>query len=167
MDHLDRIGGDELRAALDAVEKKKPTQRLLAAIAYKNGVTQTELAEWHGVERRTIYSWLERLDTDGSLADAAADSHRSGRKPKLSEENKSEFEQVVHESPQRVGIDAPAWNPALVQRFLRERYGIDYSISSCRRLLREAGLSYRPAGRLTDGNSETADGDHRGGWIPR
>ncbi|SDY74746.1 hypothetical protein SAMN05216564_10955 [Halopenitus persicus] len=27
------------------VDGNKPTQRLLAAIAYKNGVTQTELAE--------------------------------------------------------------------------------------------------------------------------
>ena len=45
MDHLDEISVEELQDALDNVEGNKPTQRLLAAIAYKNGVTQTELAE--------------------------------------------------------------------------------------------------------------------------
>jgi transposase len=52
----------------------------LAAIAVKNGVTQTELAEWYGTGRRTIYSWLMRLDTDESLEQAVADAKRTGRK---------------------------------------------------------------------------------------
>jgi transposase len=62
MDHLDDISVEELQHALNNVEENKPTQRLTAAITYKNGVTQTELAEWYGVERRTIYSWLKRLE---------------------------------------------------------------------------------------------------------
>ncbi|WP_152424867.1 helix-turn-helix domain-containing protein, partial [Natronococcus jeotgali] len=73
MDHLDEISVEELHDALDNVEGRKPTQRLLAAIAYKNGVTQTELAEWHNTGRRTIYSWLKRLDTDESLEQAVTD----------------------------------------------------------------------------------------------
>jgi hypothetical protein len=47
MDHLDEISVENLHHALDVVEGKKPTQRLLAAIAYKSGVTQTELSKWH------------------------------------------------------------------------------------------------------------------------
>jgi len=31
-----------------------------------NGVTQTELAEWYDVQRRTIYSWFKRRDIDES-----------------------------------------------------------------------------------------------------
>jgi chromosome segregation and condensation protein ScpB len=50
---------EELQDILDKVEAKKPTQRLLAAIAYKNGVAQTGLAEWYDVQGRTIYSWLK------------------------------------------------------------------------------------------------------------
>jgi uncharacterized protein YjcR len=64
MDHLDEISVEELQHALNNVEGNKPTQRLTAAIAYKNGVTQTELAEWYGVQRRTIYSWLLRTIID-------------------------------------------------------------------------------------------------------
>ncbi len=62
------------------MDGKKLTQRLLAAIPYKNGVTQTELAEWYDVQRRTIYSWLNRLDTDESLEQAVTNTKLSGVK---------------------------------------------------------------------------------------
>jgi hypothetical protein len=42
-------------------------------------LTQTELAEWHDIRRRTIYSWLIRLDTDEPLEQAVSDARRSGR----------------------------------------------------------------------------------------
>lgn len=154
MDHLGKISVEELQDALDNVDEKKPTQRLLAAIAYKNGVNQTELAEWYGVQRRTIYSWLKRLDTDESLEQAVSDAHRSGRNRKLSGKEQDQFEATVHESPEEVGLDAPAWTPALVQQYLEETYDIEYSIPSCRRLLKEAGLSYQKP-RRTAAQSDT------------
>jgi transposase len=143
VEHLDEISVEELQEALDNVEGNKPTQRLLAAIAYKNGVTQTELAEWYDVQRRTIYSWLKRLDTDESLEQAVSDDKRTGRKRKLSESQQQEFEDTVQDPPEAVGVDAPAWTPALVQEYLAETYDVEYSLPSCRRLLKEAGLSYQ------------------------
>ena len=89
VNHLDENSVEELRDVLDNVDGKKPTQRLLAAIAYKNDVTQTELAEWYDVQRRTIYSWLKRLDTDESLEQAVTDDIRTGRKRKMSEKWKN------------------------------------------------------------------------------
>lgn len=50
----------------------KPTKRLFAAIMYKNGVTRTELAEWHDTGPRTIYSWLMRFDMDEPLEQAVS-----------------------------------------------------------------------------------------------
>jgi transposase len=156
MDHLDEISVEELQDTLDNVDGNKPTQRLLAAIAYKNGVTQTELAEWYGTGRRTIYSWLMRLDTDESLEQAVTDAKRTGRKRKLSEAQQQEFEETVHDPPTEVGIDAPAWTPALVQEFLEDTYGVEYSYPSCRRLLKEAGLSYQKPRRTA---AEAAESD--------
>jgi transposase len=174
MDHLDEISVEELQDALDNVEGNKPTQRLLAAIAYKNGVTQSELAEWHDTGRRTIYSWLMRLDTDEPLEQAVSDAHRSGRKRKLSESQQKEFEQTVHQPPEEVGIDAPAWTPALVQEFLEDSYDVEYSYPSCRRLLKEAGLSYqKPRRRAAEAeesdqeefHDEIKKSDRR--WTPK
>ena len=47
-----------------------------------------------------------------------------------------EFEQAVHESPQDIGYHAPVWTPALVNKFLEEAYDVEYSLPSCRRLLK-------------------------------
>ena len=174
MDHLNKISVEKLQEALDNVDGKKPTQRLLAAIAYKNGVSQTELAEWYNVQRRTIYSWLKRLDTDELLEQAVSDAHRSGRKRKLSESHQDEFEQTVNEPPEEVGIDAPAWTPALAQEYLEETYGVKYSIPSCRRLLKEAGLSYQKPRRTAaeadeDDEKEFHDELKKSGgrWTPQ
>jgi len=172
VDHLDEISLETLHDTLDNVEGKKPTERILAAIAYKNGVTQTELAEWYDVQRRTIYSWLKRLDTDEPLEQAISDNKRPGRTRKLSTLQQDSFKDVVHESPEKVGIDAPAWTPALVQDYLEDTYGVDYSLPSCRRLLKEAGLRYRtPRAAATDDSERGGDSDERkntaGGWTPQ
>ena len=140
MDHFDDITVQELQDALETVSGSKPTQRLLAAIAYKNGITQTELAEWYGVERRTIYSWLKRFDTDDPIDIAVSDAHRSGRPRKLSEDELAAFEKAVHDPPTEFGYDGETWSPALVQQYLAETYSVEYSVPSCRRLLNEAGL---------------------------
>ncbi len=173
MEHLDEISVEDLQNALDNVDGKKPAQRLLAAIAYKNGVPQSELAKWYGVERKTIYNWLKRLDTDESLEQAVTDAHRSGRKRKLSETEQEQFEATVHGSPAEVGLDAPAWTPALVQQYLAETYDVEYSLPSCRRLLKEAGLSYqkprRTAAESDADEQETFRKEFKksgGSWTP-
>jgi transposase len=173
MDHLDEISVGELQNALDNVEEAKPTQRLLAAIAYQNGISQTELAEWYGVQRRTIYNWLKRLDTDEPLEEAVTDARRPGRNRKLSPSQRDAFESAVHEAPWQAGFDAQAWTPALVQRYLEETYDVEYSLPSCRRLLREAGLIYRkPRPRAAeedgdDGGDSRGRGEKNGGrWEP-
>ncbi len=61
----------------------------------------------------------------------------------------------MHEPPREVGIDAPAWTPALAQTFLEDIYGVEYSVSSCRRLLKEAGLSHQKPRRSAAEADET------------
>lgn len=174
MEHIDKISIDELHDALDSVEDKKPTQRLLVAIAYKNGVTQTELAEWFDTGRRTIYNWLKRLDTDEPLWKAISDDHRSGRKRKVSVNELEKFREVVRDSPREVGYNEPVWTTKLVRQHLEETYDVEYSIPSCRRLLKEAGLSYQKPGPA---NARTVPEDRdefdetlkksAGRWMPQ
>ncbi|SEJ11462.1 Transposase [Halohasta litchfieldiae] len=143
MAHLEETGLDELHKALEEVEGKRPAQRLLTAIAYKNGISQTELAEWNDTGRRTIYSWLKRLNTDEPLSEAVTDDHRSGRNRKLSDKHLEKFRETVRDPPAEAGYDEPAWTTSLARHHLKETYDVEYSIPSCRRLLKEAGLSYQ------------------------
>lgn len=166
MDHFESISLEDLQQALDTVEGKKPTKRLLAAIAYKNGITQTELAEWYGVQRRTIYSWLKRLE-EQPLTEAVHDAHRSGRPRKLSSQQQDGLKQILHQPPQEVGYDALTWSPELVSQYIDDIFGIDYSLPSCRRLMKEAGLRYRTVRQsaTSDDPDELASSDTKH-WLP-
>jgi transposase len=170
MGRLENVSVDELRRALDKAEESKPTQRLLAAIAYKHGVSQTELAEWHGVQRRTIYSWFRRLEAE-PLPEAVTDDPRPGRPRKLADPQLAALRETLHEPPTAAGYEEANWSPGLLQRHLREAFDAEYSVPSCRRLLNELGLEYRrPQPETgTDAGETGASPNERGGgrWVPR
>lgn len=146
MSRLDDVPVEDLRAALDEVEEKRPVKRLMVAIAYKHGVTQTDLADWYGVERKTIYNWLTRFDTaDGveAIVDAARDDVRPGRPRKLSDQQIADVVNTLHRPPTEAGYDASTWTSALLERYIEETFGIEYAQSSCRRLLAEVDTDFR------------------------
>lgn len=172
MDHLTDTTVSDLQRALEAVEGKRPTLRLVAAIAHENGVTQSELAEWFDVERKTIYNWLRRFE-ERDPATAARDDHRPGRPHKLPEGDRDRLEDHLREPPTAAGVDAPAWTTELLQAFVRDRFDVEYSLSSCRRLLREAGLRPVEPGQAPDAmapgtQNDSGEGESRPGhvWVP-
>jgi len=171
MARLGHLTVEQLHDALEQVDGRRPVQRILAAVAYKDGVTQATIAERHGVSRKTVYSWLQRFaagSLDGStVAEAATDADRPGRPRRLSGDQRDRLERRLQEPPTEAGLDGPTWTPALLQEHLREAFDVEYSRPSCRRLLREAGLSYRPRreGDDTHERPGAADG-RRGGWVP-
>jgi transposase len=172
MAYLEDVSVEELQSSLNDTDDKTPAQRLIAAIAYKDGIDQTTLSEWFNVERKTIYNWLTRLE-ENATTDGAKDSQRSGRNRKLSDVQLEEFRETVNHPPAEAEIAAPAWTPRLVQTLLADRYEVEYSIQSCRRLLKEAGLSYQkprpePAEADDDEREEFYDEIKKsaGGWTP-
>jgi transposase len=142
MDTIERASARDLRKALEEVEGKKPALRLVAAIAHKDGVSQTTLARWFGVERKTVYHWLRRLDPD-DIAASVTDDDRPGRPTKLSVQQRSTLYETLEAPPSRAGIDGESWTPELVRDHIRAVYDVSYSLPSCRRLMKEAGLRYR------------------------
>lgn len=155
MARLEDVTVTDLQRALEAVDKSKPTRRLVAAIAYKNGVSQTELADWFDVRRRTIHRWFERIET-GPLDRAIHDGDRPGRPRKLDESELAQVRETLRSSPGATGYDAATWTPDLLRRHLETTFGVEYSRPSCRRLMRESGLRYRRVSPSdTDGDGST------------
>lgn len=142
MAKLESISAEDLEAALERVDRKRETQRLMVAIMYKRGPSVPMIAEWLDMRERTIYNWFDRLE-ERSIMDAITDDHRSGRPSKLDDTERQEFELAVTQPPTKSGYDQPAWSTALTQEFLRERFDVEYSLRSVQRLLKEAGLSHQ------------------------
>lgn len=143
MGRLDGIELEDLHAALGAVEGKKAALRVSVGIAYVNGVGPTELAEWYGISRSTVYDWLDRLERLGESSPAAVltDADRPGRPPKLSAAERDALAATLREPPGAAGYDADAWEPGLVRRHVESAFGVEYSERHVRDLLHDLGFA--------------------------
>lgn len=63
MDRLADVSLAELRDWLDEVRQKETTERLIAAIGYKQGIDIRELSAWYGWPERTIEQWFDEFDS--------------------------------------------------------------------------------------------------------
>jgi transposase len=144
MAQLDDIPKADLWQLLDQIDNSVPIQRVLAAIATKQGDSTSRLADRHDVSQQTIRNWLSRFE-DRPLDEAPFDDSRAGRPRKLTEEEQDRLMNELRESPEAVGFDRQAWFPRLVYHHLQSEYGVEYSLRHIRRLMREASLTWRTA----------------------
>lgn len=145
MARLENVTADELRSYLEIVDKRRPTLRLVVGINYKEGISQTDLAEWYGVSRTTIHNWLtrlERLQTE-PFEEVIYDAERTGRPSKLTDEQWDELVTMLQQPPKAAGVDAPHWSLSRVQLLVRERFDVEYSRRHIRKLLNETGLTWK------------------------
>lgn len=157
MARLEQVSADELREYLDDVTEKRPTLRLVVGINYKEGVSQSALADWYAISRTTVHNWLSRLErlADEPFEDVIFDAERSGRPAKLSSEQWDEIVSILDKSPEEVGIDASHWSPQLVQILIQDRFDVEYSRRHVRELLNRAGFTWKTA------RPQFAKGDER------
>jgi len=158
-----KVSCEDLREVLAEIEGKKPTQRLMAAINYldEDDATMQEIAQRYGYTPGWLSHWLDRLERLESEPPEAVvyDEPRSGRPSELSEQERQQFTDVLHEPPKEVGFDAPAWSVPLARNYLSTEFDVEYSDRHVRRLLREAGLSWkraRPEFYRSDGRAKEA-----------
>ena len=126
MGKLDDVPADHLREELAAVESAKAVMRVMVALAYKDGVPVTTLAERYDIAPSTLYYWLDRFERR-PVCDAARDDRRPGRPSKLTDEERAAVEVATEDSPAAAGYDAKTWSPELLRRYVEEEFGTTYS----------------------------------------
>src|SRR6056297_3799733 len=104
MDKLDGVPLSALQDQLDAAESAKATKRLMVAIAYKDGVSVSELSERYGVPESTLYYWLDRI-ADKPLSDAVQDDERPGRPSELDDADREALFDALADSPESYGFE--------------------------------------------------------------
>lgn len=140
MDRLDHIEIHELHELLGEVDGKQSTQRVLAAIGRKQGAKLDKQAERHDVAEKTVRNRLDRFG-ERALSDAPYGDERSGRPTKLSESERQDLYEHLHESPTEFGYDREVWFPGLVQKHIEETFSVECSLRHVYRLMGEAGRS--------------------------
>lgn len=136
---------DELQSKLaDTDDDGKAVKRLMAAIAYKQGQSPAEIEDTFGISEKNIYVWLDRFEERG-LDEALYDEPKPGRPSKLTDAQFDELETVLDKSPEDAGYDVQAWSPKFVQHWLKTHFDVEYTQRHVRRLMDDAGLSWRTA----------------------
>lgn len=177
MANLEDIPADYLRELLATVDDADAAKRLMVALTYKeiDGMSQNRAAAIYGFSSGWASRWFNRLErlADEPFEDVLSDEPRSGRPSELSDDHRTQFEAVLHEPPESVGIDAPAWTVDHARRYLSEQFAVEYSARHVRRLLKEAGLSPTTVQSETDVSgdpdrqSEEDVANDRTVWTPR
>jgi len=82
---------------------------------------------------------------------------KPGRPPKLTDEQFAKLETVLHKSPEDAGYEGiPVWTPKFVQHWLNTQFDVNYTLRHVRRLMDDAGLSWRTA-RLEHYKADTEE----------
>lgn len=139
MGRLDNLTLADLHDLLAATRGETPRERVLVAIARKQGDTIDRLAERHNVAEKTVRNWLDRF-AERPLDDAPYDEDRPGRPSKLTADERSELMADFQRSPAAFGYDSQAWTASLAARHVETTYGVEYTARHCRALLNEAGM---------------------------
>jgi transposase len=124
-----------VRQQVSASREQRFCYRALCVLLIAEGHRPNQVAEWLGEHTRTLERWRKRFVDNG--LDGLVDETSPGRPPKLSNEEWHRLRSELAEPPSAYGLEGKKWQGKLLQAHLSERYGIDFSLRQCQRLLKQ------------------------------
>ena len=97
----------------------KMYQRVLAVKMVKQGCTRIEVGNYMDVDRQTVGRWVKKYDENG-IEGLEPDYSNCGRNCKLSDEQLSEFKEIITNPNEHYTIKK-------AMKLIEKRYGIKYS----------------------------------------
>ncbi len=128
----------------------KEAIRLRAVRMVNKGLSPEQVAKDLDINRRTIYSWLEKYHYGGWQA--LKRKARPGAKPKLTGQQLQKlYRMVAWSNPRQYAFPFALWTLALVRELIGKEFGVALSEVSVGRILRTLGLSaQRPLRRAVE-----------------
>ena len=90
-------------------------------------------------DRLQLVEPLRRARFDAALSDTS----RPGRPSELSDDQFEQFTAILHEPPEEIEYNDPAWSSAFDQHYLIEAFDVAFSRRNIRRLMHKAGVPLR------------------------
>jgi transposase len=121
----------------DGRRRDRKTQEYIrkrAVQRFKEGESARELAASFGVNRTTIYDWLEQFEAGGL---SALDTHPApGRERMLSPEQELAVkDMILGKNPRDYGMESALWTRKLVSVLIHDRFGITLGVTVTGELL--------------------------------
>lgn len=99
--------------------------------------TAEEISAFSGVPRRTLTSWVQKVDEYGF--EALKSVKQPGRTPRLSEKQMAEIKVAISSFPEESGYRV--WDGITLSDFIKKHYNIDLGIRQCQRIFNMLGFS--------------------------
>ncbi len=140
---------DEIRRSAES----RYDHRLHGVLLVAQGMSCPQVARLLGDAPRTVENWVHRFEEEGLAG--LVEGERSGRPPRLSEEQLDQVGRVLREPPSAVGLSANLWDGKTLSRYLEHRYGVSLGTRQCQRLFRQLGFRLRkPRGMVAKANPQ-------------
>ena len=114
----------ELRALARRSKDVNQSRRLLSLAAVRDGMDRGGAAKIGGMDRQTLRDWVHRFNASGPQG--LIDNWTEGPKPRLSEEQLTQFAQIVEAGPDREEDGVVRWRRIDLKRVIAERFGVDF-----------------------------------------
>jgi transposase len=139
---------DEIRRS----EESRYDHRLHGVLLVAQGMSCPQVGHLLGDAPRTEY-WVRRFEQDG--LGGLVEGERSGRPPRLNQEQLEEIGRVLRKPPAAVGLEATLWDGKSLGFHLKQRYGIELGVRQCQRLFRRLEFRLRkPRGQVAKADPE-------------
>jgi transposase len=146
----------ELRKAVKVYKKSGNVDmviRIKAILAYLTSKPLDKIAQYLDVSEKTIRRWIKEYEHNG--IDGLKVKDRSGRPPKLNQDELETLKAIVKENQERV------WVARHLFRLISITFSVAYSVKYLPEVLKKAGLSFHKAVHYLIKKNE----DKRSEWI--
>lgn len=99
--------------------------------------TAEQLSSLSGIPRRTLTSWVQKVDENGFESLKAI--KQPGRAPRLSEDQLAEIKDAIARDPEESGYRV--WDGITLSDYIKNRFDIELGIRQCQRLFHTLGFS--------------------------
>ena len=134
--------------------------RIHAVLLNNDGRTSGEIAGILDSPLSRVSQWLHDYEEHGY--EGILEGYRSGRNPKLTEEQRITLGDILDSGPVAYGFLSGVWTSPMITRVIEEEFDITYHPGHVRKLLHQLGFSVqRPKRLLIKANKEKQDRWHR------
>ena len=130
-----------IKSQLRKDEKFSQGVRLYAVYQIKLGRVAEELEELYQVSHKSICNWVHSYNCYG--IEGLKDKSRSGRPPRLHEEQQAMLKEVIKDKPEKVGYSSGVWTGPIVIDYIHNKFGVLYKKAQIYNLLRKLGFTYQ------------------------
>ncbi len=133
---------EEIRALFAKDEKYTIGIRLYAVYQVSRGQTSRKLESLYNTSFKQITNWVHRFEESG--LEGLRDKPKSGRKPRLTQEQMNELCNVLQNNrPDEFGYSTATWNGTILKEYIEKHYHVVYQKAQVYNLLKKLGFTYQ------------------------